>query len=115
MTKVTLYRNNKGYIVRYKVLGHSGYDIKGKDIVCAAVSCLSQTVLIALVKVLNIPEADIDYSIDEDIGLLDVKIPLNMPYDKLEEVNIVLKTFEVGIKSIMESYPGYVTLSYEEV
>ncbi|NLY67611.1 MAG: ribosomal-processing cysteine protease Prp [Tissierellia bacterium] len=115
MTKVTIYKNDKGYILRYKVLGHSGYDVKGKDIVCAAVSCLSQTALIALVEVLNIREEDIDYFIDEDMGLLDVKIPQNMPSEKLEKINIVLRTFEVGIKSIIESYPGYVTLLYEEV
>lgn len=115
MTKVTIYKNNKDYILRYKVLGHSGYDIKGKDIVCAAVSAIAQTALIALVEVLDVKEDLIDYSIDEDIGLLDVRIPQNTSYDELEKINIVLRTFEVGIKSIIESYPGYVTLIYEEV
>lgn len=115
MTKVTIYKNSKDDILRFKVLGHSGYDIKGKDIVCAAVSVLSQTALIALVEVLNIKEELIDYSIDEETGLLDVKIPQNTSYDELERINIVLRTFEVGIKSIVESYPGYVTLIYKEV
>ncbi len=115
MTKVTIYKNSKDYIIGFKVLGHSGYDIKGKDIVCAAVSALSQTALIALVEVLNIKEDLIDYSIDEDMGLLDVRIPQNTSYDDLERINIVLRTFEVGIKSIIESYPRYVTLMYKEV
>ena len=63
--------------------------------------------MIALVKVLNIPEADIDYSIDEDIGLWMLNSPI-MPYDKLEE-EYSLKTFEVGIKSIMK-LSGYIAL-----
>jgi uncharacterized protein YsxB (DUF464 family) len=115
MTKVTIYKNREGYISRFRIEGHSGYDVKGKDIVCAAVSVLAQTVLIALVEVLNINEELIDYSIDEDIGLLDVRIPTDLSHDDLDRMNILLKTFEIGIKSIIDGYSEYVTLIYKEV
>lgn len=115
MIAITIYRNSKDYITRFRVEGHSGYDVKGKDIVCAAVSALAQTSLIALIEVLNIEEKDIDYFIDESKGLLDVNIPTIISVEKLDKIQIVFKTFEVGIKSIVESYPNYVTLAYKEV
>lgn len=115
MTKVTIYKNSEGYISRFRVEGHSGYDTKGKDIVCAAVSVLAQTVLIALVEVLNINEELIDYSIDEDAGLLDVSVPAVLSHVDLDRINTLLRTFEVGIKSIINGYSEYVTLIYKEV
>lgn len=115
MIEVTIYKNSKGYIERYNVEGHSDYDEYGRDIVCAAVSMLAQTILISLVEVCNVKEDKIDYYIDEKNGILDAKISKDLSQYILNDVQVVLKTFETGIKSIIESYPKYVTLKYKEV
>lgn len=115
MIKITIFKDRNGYIERYRVSGHAGYNIKGKDIVCAAVSALAQTTLISLVKVCNLPENKIDYILDEKKGVLDVTLSKTIDMSIRLKTEIVLKTLEIGIKSILESYPEYVTLKYREV
>ena len=48
MTTVTYYEENDEISVRIK--GHAGYDEKGSDIVCAAISTLGQTLLAYLMR-----------------------------------------------------------------
>lgn len=115
MTEITIFKDIKGYIERYKISGHSGYDIKGKDIVCAAVSILGQTALISLVEVCGVRENEINYTIDDEKGIMDVTISKTIDKSIRRETEIVLKTLEVGIKAILESYPEYITLKYREV
>ncbi len=114
MIKVNLYKDRDGNIMRYKIYGHGDHGPYGQDIVCAGVSVLSQTALISLVEVLAIDEDKILYTIDQD-GYLDVSLPEDVDYNTKNEIQIVMKTMEVGIKSIIESYPENVTLKYREV
>mgnify|MGYP001285148943 FL=1 len=115
MIKVKIFKDKDGFIEKYNISGHSGYDVKGQDIVCAAVSALAQTILISLVEVCGLKEKEIDYFIEEENGILNVEIPKTIDIDIKRDVQVVLKTLEVGIKSIIESYPEYVTLKYGEV
>ncbi|WP_077368066.1 ribosomal-processing cysteine protease Prp [Anaerosalibacter sp. Marseille-P3206] len=115
MTRITLYKDVNGSIFKYTVEGHAGYSTSGNDIVCAAISMLVQTTLIALNEVSKIDENNIDYNIDEKKGILEVSIPRNLPEKQIYDANIILKTMEVGIKALIESYPKYITLRYGEV
>lgn len=115
MIKVTIFKNKDSYIEKYNVSGHSGYDVKGQDIVCAAISALAQTTLISLVEVCDIKEKEIEYFIDEEKGILDVNIPKTIDIDIRNKAEVVLKTLEIGIKSILKSYPEFVILEYGEV
>jgi len=115
MIDVTIYKDKSGYIRGYNVSGHAEYDVYGKDIVCAAVSVLAQTALISLIEVCNVDKNDFDYFIDDDNGILNVKITNDIPITVFDKVDVVFKTFELGIKSIVESYKEYVSLRYKEV
>lgn len=115
MINVKIYRDSNGNIFKYTVEGHAGYSTSGSDIVCAAVSMLTQTTLIALNEVCKIDEEDIDYFIDDEKGKMSVAIPKTLQSEKLYSANIVLKTMEVGIKALIDSYPRYITLKYGEV
>ena len=97
----------------YNITGHAGYDTKGEDIVCAAISVLAQTVLLSLADVCNIEEKYIEYSIDE--GVMNVMISDDLDNDRYMEAEILLNTLEVGVRAIIENYPGYVTVGYREV
>ena len=110
-----IFKDKNANIKRYTIEGHANYDEYGKDIVCAAISVLSQTTLISLVEVCGLKEDKIKYSIDNESGFLDVELPRNIEISILEKTQIVLKTLVVGISSVMESYPEYVTLEYWEV
>ena len=115
MVNVMIYRDNQNYIQGYEVEGHADYDDYGKDIVCSAVSVLAQTTLLSLVEVCGVPEKDIEYAIVDEIGYLEIKLPKNIENKILEKSQTVLQTFELGIKSIIESYGEHVTLKYREV
>src|SRR5690554_4674944 len=110
MIKAEIYKDNKGHIKRYIISGHAGYDVYGKDIVCAAVSVLAQTTLLSLVKVCGLEENTIRYSIDEESGFLDVELPREIDTRVLGKTQVLLESFLVGINSIKESYPEHITL-----
>ncbi len=115
MIKVKIFKNDLGHIVKYNVSGHANYKTHGEDIVCSAVSVLSYTGLNALIELCGLNKDEIIYTIDDDSGYLDVNLPKIMDNEILEKTEIVLKTLELGIKSVIESYPKYVTLEYREV
>jgi len=115
MIKIEIYKDLSGNVFQYLVEGHAGYSTKGNDIVCAAVSMLAQTILIALNEVGKIDEEDIDYTIDEEKGILNVVIPRDLSKEQLNIVDTIFKTMEVGIKSLIDSYPEYIALKYREV
>lgn len=101
--------------MRYSISGHANYNSHGEDIVCSAVSVLSYTALNALIEICGLNKNEIIYTIDEGSGYLDVILPKVIPKHIIDKTEIVLKTLEIGIKSVIESYPKYVTLEYREV
>ncbi len=104
-----------GFMRGYTIKGHSDYAHYGEDIVCAGVSILAHTALNSMIEVCGIDEDEIDYSIDDEIGYLEMNLPNELDEIVLDRTQIVLKVFELGIMSIIENYPKYVTLKYGEV
>ena len=51
MITVTVTRDTKG-LSGFTISGHAGYDEAGSDIVCAAVSAVSETTLLGLLRYL---------------------------------------------------------------
>ncbi|MEG0721254.1 MAG: ribosomal-processing cysteine protease Prp [Lachnospiraceae bacterium] len=80
------------------VSGHAGYAPQGQDIVCAAVTALTQT----LIKAIQDLTADkIEYSISP--GKVDIK------YGNLSEKSKTLvDSFFVGMSMVAGEYPEYV-------
>ena len=54
-TAVTVYWRTDGALVGFRAQGHSGYAQSGSDIVCAAISALTQTFANGLSNVLQVP------------------------------------------------------------
>lgn len=106
MIKVTLFKNDSGFY-GFKSKGHADYDDYGKDIVCAAVSVLTNTVCNSIVYNCNLKEGDYIYK--EDDGYLEF-------YSKVQnhDVDLILKTLLEGVKRLEESYGQYVRLEMEE-
>jgi len=115
MTRITILKNRNGSIVEYEIKGHTRYGSFGKDILCASISILSQTALISLNEVCGIEENNIYYLIDEKKGYLKVSLPSELSKSQRDKADIVLKTMEVGLKSLVDVYPDYITLKYREV
>ncbi|MGI6698236.1 MAG: ribosomal-processing cysteine protease Prp [Clostridia bacterium] len=109
MIRVSIKRNKQKSIVEYRVTGHSGYDECGRDIVCSAVSTLSQAVIIGLEKVAGIaPKYWIkDGDLHCIIPPLDVK--------NRREADLLLDTMYHTLISIKQSYPENISISEMEV
>lgn len=115
MIRITIYKDKNNYIKRYSVSGHANYDEHGRDIVCAAVSVLTQTTLLSINRVAKIEEDQIFYSINQKSGYLDVEILDDVSSEEFKNAQIILMSLVVGLESVIDSYPDYVTLEYREV
>ena len=50
MITITMHRDKKDRYTGFTIKGHADYDEAGSDIVCAAVSALSQTALLGIMQ-----------------------------------------------------------------
>ena len=112
MIEIELFSDSSQNIKKYKIKGHANFASYGEDIVCSAVSVLSQTVIMGLVEILELDENKIFYKIDENTGYLEVELKNIKNEELLKETQILLKTFKIGIESIEENYPRNVNIEY---
>ena len=111
MTTATVFRAADGTIVGFEVSGHTGYAPQGEDIVCAAVSALSQATLNGLVNVLKAP---VDYEIDEQDARMTVRLVDAIVPDKRAGAQLLLQTFVQGLESIQSGYPRFIRVIYKK-
>lgn len=95
--------------VEFRVEGHSAFGSKGNDIVCAAVSVLVQTSVIAINRV-----ARVNQSIEQEEGFLRSVIDISrVKTGRLEALRNILATMVLGLNEIVRAYPGRVKIYYE--
>lgn len=99
MIKCT-FRKRGEYFVEFEIFGHANYDEKGKDIVCAAVSTVSQHTARALkkegaiVQVVDTGKLKVERISDSKVSqrfvaeLLETLIDLSEQYPKYIRVNV---------------------------
>ncbi len=110
MISISIYRNAKKNIEQFIVKGHAYAADPGQDIVCAAVSVLSQTTVLALHEIAHVA---IEYEIEN--GYLKCKLPMNLMEKELYETKLLIDTMLLGLNNIQESYPQYVEIHDKEV
>lgn len=110
MINILIQRDKKNKIRFFSIEGHAYAAEPGYDIVCASVSVLSQTAILALDEIGKI---DIKFSIED--GYLSCALPSNINDMKRAKADIILDTIIIGLKGIIEEYPDYITLHNEEV
>lgn len=84
------------------ICGHANYAEYGKDIVCASVSTLTQTLIASLEKM-----KDDDFSYRAEAG--NVEIVFNE--DLSEIAQLLIKSFFIGANGVAAAYPDYVTVT----
>lgn len=87
--------------------GHAGSDEAGKDIVCAAISALTLTLVNALRE-----ERDIqfDFDIDEAEGLLRVSGVSCWGVVSRKRAEDYFRMATIGLRAIAQNYPEYVSI-----
>ena len=104
MTEIKILRG-KGRINGFTVRGHSGYAEHGGDIVCAAVSALAITAANSLTDIIGIKPI-----VKMDEAYMSVLLPDDLSDSKDREAQIVMKTIEIGFRSIADEYKKYVKI-----
>ncbi|WP_127009315.1 ribosomal-processing cysteine protease Prp [Veillonella sp. CHU110] len=102
MTHIDVKRNVDGHIVECHFRGHAEAGPYGEDIVCAAISMLSQTSLLGLHEV---AQQSVEYRIED--GELDIL--LSEPIT--ERGQTILETMLLGIKNVANQYSDFVRVS----
>ena len=94
-------RKEKDEIVAFSVTGHAEYADKGQDIVCSAVSALTINAVNSVERFTSdrISAAEAD-------GELHAEIQGTAG----PETQLLLKSMVLGLKSIAEQYPQFVTI-----
>lgn len=85
---------------KVNITGHANYAESGKDIVCAAVSILAQTLVVSLMKL----TAD---SIYYDLEPGHMEIYHGALSDRGEHL---MRSFLIGVNMVAEQYPEYVNV-----
>lgn len=105
MTRVVIFKK-KDRISGFEISGHTGYAEEGSDIVCSAVSSVSQMALLGIKDVLKL---NIFFEISD--GFLKLSLGKNV---ENESAQVLLKSMEKSIREIQKEYGNYVKLEVKE-
>lgn len=90
--------------------GHANADEFGKDIVCAAVSVLTQTVLLSVMQELG---RKLPYRMSE--GSLSFFLPQELSEQERIKTDVLMNALVLGIKNLKEGYSEFIDITEEEV
>lgn len=108
MITINIKRNDKNEIVSFKLDGHAGYAKKGNDIVCSAVSAVTNMVLIGFNELDIIPKCEIS-----DGGFLNCEIPQNLDTNINIKLQFLLECMVKEFMDIKNSYGKYIKVIQE--
>jgi uncharacterized protein YsxB (DUF464 family) len=94
-------------LVGYVISGHAGFEDRGKDVVCAGVSAISQAVLLGLQEVLGDR-----VKATRRQGFLSVDIDKDDAGK--EGTEAAMRCLELGLQSIAKQYPEFVSVEYQD-
>lgn len=110
MIAVTMLRK-QGALCGFTCSGHADYDEAGRDIVCSAVSALTQTCILGLTDVIKIKAG---VTIDEADGITCI-LDRDAPKELKQKAELLLETLETGLRSIKKAYPKNLKMIDREV
>ena len=110
MTTITVYTLESGVICGYEAGGHAGGKrIRGYDLVCCAVSALTQTGVNALCAV-----AGVEPDVQVKDGYLRCILPEDLADKQIADAQIILRTIMTGLTDIQKIYPNLIRIQQKE-
>ncbi|WP_248927393.1 ribosomal-processing cysteine protease Prp [Paenibacillus hamazuiensis] len=105
MIRIAIRRSDDRHIEGFSVEGHAQFDEPGKDIVCAGVSAVT-------VGTVNAVEALLGVKLGHRMkhGLLKVNVPKQLEASVRDQVQLLLESMVVMLKSIEQSYGAYIAM-----
>lgn len=101
MIEIRIFRDAQGAVVGFRVSGHARAAAHGKDIVCAAVSALTQTCLLGVGEYLG---RDVDYHVASG----NLSVELKQEPDAL--TSAIFETMILGLTEIEKIHPKNVRI-----
>ncbi len=105
MIKVTFYHSSSDEPTGFNFKGHSGFAVRGNDIVCAAVSSAAYMAANTIIEIMKI---DAFAEVSEN-GEMTLKIP----EADAQKAKDILLGLELHIKELAKQYPKNVTITTE--
>ncbi len=106
MTDVVFYKDND--IIRgFECSGHTGYSHHGSDIVCSALSSITQACVLGLKSVVGI---NLNMKKVEEEGYLKIELPKKLQDDKLDKSQVLLKTLYLAVEDLAQGYSKFIKL-----
>ena len=110
MTTITVYTRQGGAMAGFEASGHAGAArIRGYDLVCCAVSALTQTGVNALIAVAGVTPA-----VKVDEGYLRCILPQGLEAAQADRADVVLRTVIQGLTDIQNIYPKLLRIQQKE-
>ena len=110
MTTITVYTFDGGRLCGFEAAGHAGAKrIRGYDLVCCAVSALTQTGVNALIAVAGVTPA-----VKVDEGYLRCILPQGLEAAQADHADVVLRTVIQGLTDIQNIYPKLLRIQQKE-
>lgn len=106
MTKVTIFRNQKGYIHKFVIADHAGAGQEGQDVPCAVVSTASQYAILGLEEVLHLE--GFTYAIMD--GYLECELSQGLSPEEEEKANILLQTMALVLRQAADQFSEHITM-----
>jgi hypothetical protein len=91
--------------VNITISGHAGNDSKGRDIVCAAVSALSQTLILSIERLVKAEQ-----SVKVRDGVLSSTLQPASEQAEETKLKLLIESFLIGILEIQREYPDRIKI-----
>lgn len=99
-----------GQPVGFEAKGHAQFSEEGSDIICSAVSALTQTTVLGLKELLKL---DMGLSIED--GYIHCILGRDCTPSECQNAALLLETMLLGLRSIENTYGEYLSITEREV
>ena len=99
---------DKDAAISLEVAGHSRLNKKGSDVLCSAVSALTQTFILTVARILNIKQ-----QLMQEDGYLSSEIDLTgLGQDSRLKLKLLFESLLVGLAEISKEYPDKIKIEF---
>ena len=110
MTVIKMFKM-KNLFRGFECSGHTGYGEFGKDVLCAAISGITQSIVIGLEDVCKI---DLELTRNDSKGYIKVLIPNNVDGAVIAKSQVLLETLYLSMQDLIEGYSKYISMEVIE-
>ena len=106
MINITVIKQGE-FILTIEASGHSGYAEEGSDIICSAVSTLTQNCEKGLKEMLGIKTI---FSRNVNKAYLSISLPNDISEQLMHDAQVLLRSTYLGLKDLADSYPKFINI-----